>query len=1312
MLQIRRGPVLGTLVLFLGAAAWAQTTRVYQEGAQGGTFGDTRATYYRLSNTPAQQETYETQQLWVGGDRMNPALGYSSILDFPNLFGSQVGQIPYGAQIVSARLELFVTQLDGNESVRGITASLVSDLTGRGTWHEPTVPNNSLNQGVNYVGRDTRPFTDARWVTPGGDFWTLPGTFTTVGVQLGRVNIFVPFDVTTQVQLWALGLANEGWIVRSDSASLTYFTSDLHAVPTQRPRLTITYNAGAVFNRPPVCTDMNVGATQNTPLPVILGGSDPDGNPLTFTVRKRTEHGRLEGSAPFLTYYPDDGYVGPDTFTFVAFDGYAASNIATANLNVAADPNVVTLTFQEGNLGGANAATRSCYWTVSTNQSSWTTFEDLTLLVGNTRRAILDFPSLIGGGAGQVPPTATVISAVLELKSTVPTLPTGAVTLSRVIDPLARGTWFEPAAQGSGLNLGVSHGARDGRVGQNILWQALGGDFTTAGQTPMVAGSGDATWRAWDVTSAVRAWVAGAPNQGWIANSTSNTNFSFGSDRATDVTTRPRLTVRYLAAPPAGNVPPVALAGLDRSVTEGQLTGLDGSGSYDVNGDPLGYYWLQTAGPPVALSNPASATPTFTAPQVTAAVRLDFVLVVVDASLFSLDVISITVNDTPNNPPTANAGPDQNVQENVLVTLAGSGADPELQPVTFLWTQTAGPEATLSSRTIAGPTFTAPLVSATTILTFSFTVNDGVRATTDTMNVTVTNNPALPNFAPVANAGPDFTTVSGLQTTVTALLSRDPEGGTLAYAWQQTAGSPVVPLSSANAMTAVFTAPVVGGPTQLTFRVTVTDPGTLSANDSVIVTVLPPPSEFVGDDTLNPYRDQLTEAEARHLYRRAGWGYSPGQVTAAVANGLNTTVIGLMTFVPTPALDAEANLVLPPLLPPDVYARAELSEAQTWWHTHILKSPNQLKERMAYFLHDLWATGGVTLLTNEYHWRVKHVDLLRNSALGNWRQFAIDMTKDEMMLEWLDGFTNTVTGPNENYSREFWELFTLGVNQYTEQDVREAARAFTGYQKTTNGTSGSRYQTFNNSRHDNTNKTIFGIVQNFNDVGVIDLTLTRPAARTFLATKLLQFFIRSDPTPAQVTDLANFIVANNWSLNAAVNRILRSNAMFSAAARKSLVKGPLEVAAGFYRLTGMNIDLTRNLLASLNTLGHAVINPPNVAGWEEGEPWLGEFPLIGRAGLIQSYASNRAIQVGLDFSPILPLPGQRTAENTVRTLAGHMDVQFTQEEFLLMVQYLNTRSSGTTVITQPFNGDLAADLDMKFRGLLVLMSMHRHFQLN
>jgi len=1312
MLQIRRGPVLATLVLFLGAAAWAQTTRVYQEGAQGGTFGDTRATYYRLSNTPAQQETYETPQLWLGGDRANPATGYAAILDWPNLFGPAVGQIPYGSQIVSARLELFCFQLDGNDAVRGITAYMVSDLAGAGTWHEPTVPNNSLNQGVGHLGRDTRPFMNARWTTAGGDYWTLPGTFTTIGVPLGRLNIFHSFDVTSHVQLWSLGLANEGWIVRSDSSSLTYFYSDSHPVPTQRPRLTVTYNAGAVFNRPPSCTDVNLATPQGIPLPIVLTGTDPDANALTFTIRKGAEHGRLEGLAPYFTYYPNNGYVGPDTFTFVAFDGYAVSNIATASINVTADPGVTTLSFQEGNLGGAAGATRSCYWQVSTVSTSWITFEDLTLLIGNTRHTILDFPSLIGGGAGQVPPGANVISAVLELNSPA-AAPAGTVTISRVVDPLARGTWFEPAAQGSGLNLGVSHGARDGRVGQNILWQTLGGDITTSGQAAMVSGDSGAAWRAWNVTPSLRAWLGGAPNQGWILSSTSNTNFNFVSDRGTDPTVRPKLTVQYRVGPPAGNVPPVALAGVDRAVTEGQVTALDGSGSYDLNGDPMAFFWLQTAGPAVTLTNQATATPSFTAPQVgTTPVRLDFVLVVIDAALFGLDVVSITVNDTPNNAPVVNAGPDQNVQENVLVTLAGSGSDPELQPVTFLWTQTAGPEAPLSNRTVAGPTFTAPLVTANTVLTFSLTVSDGVRTATDTMNVTVTNNPALPNFAPLANAGPDFTTISGLQTTVTARASRDPEGGVLAYAWLQTGGSPLVPLSSAASVTAVFTAPVVGAPTQLTFQVTVTDPGSLSAQDGVIVTVLPPPSEFVGDDTLNPYRDQLTEAEARHLYRRAGWGANPGQITAAVAGGLNATVIGLTTFVPTPAVDAEASLVLPPVLNGDVYPRAEFGESQVWWLTHILKSPNQLKERMAYFLHDRWATGGVNLLTNEYHWRIKHVDLLRNSALGNWRQFCIDMTKDEMMLEWLDGFTNTRTGPNENYSREFWELFTLGVNQYTEQDVREAARAFTGYEKFNNATSGSRYQRFNSNRFDNTPKTIFGITQNFNDVGVIDLTLTRPAAATYLATNLLTFFVRPDPTPAQVTDIAGFVVANSWDLRATVNRILRSNAMFSAGARKSQVKGPLDLAAGFYRLTGMNIEISRNLVGTLNTLGHSMINPPNVAGWEEGEPWLGEFPLIGRAGMVQAYAASRALQTTLDFSPILPPPGQRTAENTVTTLARHMDVQLTQEEFLLMVGYLNTRTSGSTTITQPFNGDLAADLDMKFRGLLVLMSMHRHYQLN
>lgn len=190
-----------------------------------------------------------------------------------------------------------------------------------------------------------------------------------------------------------------------------------------------------------------------------------------------------------------------------------------------------------------------------------------------------------------------------------------------------------------------------------------------------------------------------------------------------------------------GNQAPIANAGPDQAVNEGTMVNLNGSGSSDPNLDPITFLWTQTAGPAVTLSNPASVTPTFTAPQVTVNTVLTFQLVVNDGLLNSTpDSVNITVlNVTVNQAPIANAGPDQTVNEGAVVTLNGTGSsDPDGNPLTFSWTQTAGPTVTLSNPASATPTFTAPQVSTSTVLTFQLVVNDGsLSSAPDTVNITV-----------------------------------------------------------------------------------------------------------------------------------------------------------------------------------------------------------------------------------------------------------------------------------------------------------------------------------------------------------------------------------------------------------------------------------------------------------------------------------------------------------------------------------------------------------------------------------------------
>jgi hypothetical protein len=288
--------------------------------------------------------------------------------------------------------------------------------------------------------------------------------------------------------------------------------------------------------------------------------------------------------------------------------------------------------------------------------------------------------------------------------------------------------------------------------------------------------------------------------------------------------------------------PPVAVAGPDQSVSTLALVTLNGSGSYDPDGDtPLTYQWAQTGGPAVTLSSPTAVSPTFTAPGDPA--LLTFSLIVTDSrGLASApDTVVITVA---NQPPAANAGPDQGVSTLAPVTLDGSGSsDPDGDtPLTYQWAQTGGPTVTLSSPTAVSPTFTAPGDPAP--LTFSLIVTDsrGLASTPDAVVITVANQP------PAANAGPDQSVSTLAPVTLDGSGSSDPDGDTpLTYQWAQTSG-PTVTLSSPTTVAPTFTAP--NDPAALTFSLTVTDSrGLASVPDTVVITVAnQPPAASAGPD--------------------------------------------------------------------------------------------------------------------------------------------------------------------------------------------------------------------------------------------------------------------------------------------------------------------------------------------------------------------------------------------------------------------------------------------------------------------------------
>jgi len=304
-----------------------------------------------------------------------------------------------------------------------------------------------------------------------------------------------------------------------------------------------------------------------------------------------------------------------------------------------------------------------------------------------------------------------------------------------------------------------------------------------------------------------------------------------------------------------GNEPPVANAGPDQTVDEGVTVTLNGSGSTDPDGSIASYSWEQTGGPTVVLPS-TSVSPQFTAPNVTqGGASLTFRLTVTDnGGLQSTDTCTVNVT-WDNEPPVADAGSNQTVDEGVTVTLNGSGStDPESSIKSYLWEQTGGPTVTLSNPSVVSPQFTSPDVTQDGVsLTFLLTVTDnGDLQSTDTCTVNVTwdNEPPV-NEPPVADAGSNQTVDEGVTVTLDGSNTADPESSIASYLWTQT-GGPTVTLSNPSVVSPTFTSPdVTEGGASLTFRLTVTDNGGLQSTDYCVVNVTwdnEPPVANAGSD--------------------------------------------------------------------------------------------------------------------------------------------------------------------------------------------------------------------------------------------------------------------------------------------------------------------------------------------------------------------------------------------------------------------------------------------------------------------------------
>ena len=456
-----------------------------------------------------------------------------------------------------------------------------------------------------------------------------------------------------------------------------------------------------------------------------------------------------------------------------------------------------------------------------------------------------------------------------------------------------------------------------------------------------------------------------------------------------------------------------------------------------------------------------------------------------------------------------------------------------------------------------------------------------------------------------------------------------------------------------------------------------------------------------------------------HLLRRAGFGATRDELEGYVAQGYEATVEQLLHPELAPALDE------------DILRRYHIDQnslmliesSQAYWLYRIINTHRPLEEKMALFWHGLFATAYGKL--NHAKAVVDQTNTFRRCGLGDFRTLLLELSRDPAMIFWLDNKDNHKDAPNENYGRELLELFSMGIGNYTEDDVKACARAFTGWT-----IANADYMSIRASRdsiwphgrldwqfvylpddHDDGLKTFLGQTGSFNGEDVIDLICQQPATAWFVASKLYGFFVSDTPDEASIQHLADEFRETGGDIRSVMRALFLSDFFRAEDSRLARVKSPTELVAGTARLAGSHSFpewSIVNLAMDVNFMGQEILNPPTVEGWHTGREWIDTGNLVERV-------NAAALEMG-----DLTQPGVRAILERIRAVGGELSPeQFVSAclEFLGQFEVTETTRQSLIVHAQQdgnlvFEGRGAAECaEQRVAEMLQLIVATREYQL-
>jgi uncharacterized protein (DUF1800 family) len=374
----------------------------------------------------------------------------------------------------------------------------------------------------------------------------------------------------------------------------------------------------------------------------------------------------------------------------------------------------------------------------------------------------------------------------------------------------------------------------------------------------------------------------------------------------------------------------------------------------------------------------------------------------------------------------------------------------------------------------------------------------------------------------------------------------------------------------------------------------------------------------------------LGMADARHLLSRTGFAASEAELATFAALSRGEAADRLLRGATKAAVTPPPKWVDDPFVPLSRLRSASAEQRQAllrknieqgldlreWWFREMLSTPSPLTEKMTLFWHNHFATSQqkVRLTSLMYRQNV----LIRRNALGNFGTLLHEIARDPAMLVYLDGAQSRKEQPNENFAREVMELFTLGEGHYSEKDIKEAARAFTGWSiDRDDGTF-----MFRRFIHDNGTKTVLGKSGNLDGDQVIDILLAQPQTARFITGKLWREFVSPTPDAAEIDRLAGIFRDSGYDTGKLMRAMLTSDAFYAPENRAALFKSPVEFVVGTLKTFDIEPPSLRPFVFASALLGQNVFSPPNVKGWPGGEAWINSSTLLGRKQLVDRLFRN------------------------------------------------------------------------------------------